>query len=326
MVIDWEHHLAPKKFAEMVKGVEMHGSLQVVLAQKYPIDVQLRDMDEAGVDKIVLTGAPRWNIEECRMFNNEIAEWVQEHPDRFIGFAHVPPLGGEESLEELDRAVKDLGFKGVMFRSSIDSMTEETSKDSILLNDPVLYPFYKKIVELDVPLFVHPAYFPLYPHAFPDPLRRRLKEIPRISPGLGKEFDLMVAVVSIVDGEVFEKFPNFKVVFSHLGGGIGAIWARLLRYVGTGDGDLKRREKSEKNFGKIYVDTAGIQGDIEALKFGLTKFSPNRIVFATDYPAEQYEDYPTHIKRFIQDIKSLDISDKDKQLILEGNAATLLKI
>ena len=176
MVIDWEHHLSTKKFAEMVKGTVAY-DLQLKLAEEYPIDVQLRDMDDAGVDKAVLTGAPRWNMEECQLFNNEIAKWVEEKPDRFIGFAHAPPLGGEESLNELDRAVKDLGFKGVMFRSCIDSNSEDTSKDSALMDSPDLFPFYKKVVELDVPLFIHPAYYPLYPHAFPEPLRSRLKTI-----------------------------------------------------------------------------------------------------------------------------------------------------
>ena len=323
MVIDWEHHLSTKKFAEMVKGTVAY-DLQLKLAEEYPIDVQLRDMDDAGVDKAVLTGAPRWNMEECQLFNNEIAKWVEEKPDRFIGFAHAPPLGGEESLNELDRAVKDLGFKGVMFRSCIDSNSEDTSKDSALMDSPDLFPFYKKVVELDVPLFIHPAYYPLYPHAFPEPLRSRLKTIRSMNYGCGREFDLSVAIIRLVDGGVMEKFPNLKVVLSHLGGGISAIIARLWSTVGREGEARKVAEQSMEYFSKIYVDTAGFRADIDTLKFSLTKISPNRIIFGTDYPPEL--PYPKEIKDFIQKINSLNVSDKDKRAILEENANSLLKI
>ena len=109
MVIDWEHHFTPKKYAEMVKGEERYTASQIKYARA-TADVQLKDMDVAGIDKMVLTGAAR-NMKECRIFNDEAAKWVKEHPDRFIGFAHVIPTCGDEALEELDRAIKDLGLK-----------------------------------------------------------------------------------------------------------------------------------------------------------------------------------------------------------------------
>lgn len=324
MVIDWQHHLQSKKNAERAKGIEQYGSNQMRLAQGFPMDVQLRDMDEAGMDRAVLTGVI-YDLEGCRVLNDEIAEWVEEHPDRFIGFAHTMPMGGEAALDELDRAVKDLGFKGCMIRSTINSGTEEDSKNSILLDDPAVFPFYKKIVELDIPLFVHPAFFPLYPHALPDPLRRSLKALSNMSSGCGREFECMAAVVRLVDGGVLEKFPSLKVVVAHLGGGISAILARLWGTAGrVGEENRKAAEKSMKYFYEIYFDTAGNRADIDALKFALTKISPKRIMFGTDYPQELRD--LREIKRNIQDIKSLDISDKDKQLILEGNAATLLRI
>ena len=77
-------------------------------------------------------------------------------------------------------------------------------------------------------------------------------------------------------------------------------------------------------FSKIYVDTAGFRADIDTLKFSLTKISPNRIIFGTDYPPEL--PYPKEIKDFIQKINSLNVSDKDKRAILEENANSLLKI
>ena len=320
--------MAPKKYADMVKGTDKYGE-QLRMAQRFPMDVQLRDMDEAGIDKAVLTGNPRWILRDCQVFNYEIAKWGKEHPDRFIGFAHAPPLG-EEGLEELDRAIKDLGFKGCMFRSNIDFK---------LLDSPDFYPFYKKVEELDVPLFVHPASHPLYPHAVPAALKKSVSEYEisgspgerrvrayNISGGAGREFDLIMAIVKLIDGGVLERFPNLNVVVSHLGGGIASI---LPRFYGSGGRDEETRnavEKSMKLFSRLYFDAAGNHGDVDALKCALIKISPKRIVFGTDCPPGGQMKGTTEIKRFIQDIQSLDISDNDKQRILGGNAAALLKI
>ncbi len=98
MVIDWERHLALGRFAENVKKEQSHGDSQLRLAQRFPIEVQLKDMDEAGIDRAVLTEfGPTEDLKDCRAFNDEIANWVKVYPERFIGFAHVPPLGGEET-------------------------------------------------------------------------------------------------------------------------------------------------------------------------------------------------------------------------------------
>jgi len=118
-------------------------------AGNFTPDIQIKFMDEAGIDKAVITGAAR-NLKECKRFNDEAAKWVKEYPERFIGFAHTIPTGGDEALEELDRAVKDLGLSGCKIMSCIDSSSIETSKDSILLDSPEFYPFYKKITELDI--------------------------------------------------------------------------------------------------------------------------------------------------------------------------------
>ena len=84
-------------------------------------------------------------------------------------------------------------------------------------------------------------------------------------------------------------------------------------------------EQFKKHFEKIYVDMAAYYTDIETLKFAVTKIGAKRILFGTDLPAGRITD-PQEVKRHIQNIKKLDLSEKDVQLILEGNAATLLKL
>ena len=102
------------------------------MAQRFPIDIQLRDLDAAGVDIACLSGNCR-NVKEAQPFDDETAKWVKANPERFIGFAHFPPTGGKEAIEEVDRAVKDLNFKACHIRSLNLQPTEDESKDSTLM-------------------------------------------------------------------------------------------------------------------------------------------------------------------------------------------------
>ena len=83
-------------------------------------EIRLREMDEAGVDMQVLS----LNDPGCQLFdtpeatelaqktNDELALVIQKYPDRFIGLAAVAPQAPEKAADELERAVKELGFRG----------------------------------------------------------------------------------------------------------------------------------------------------------------------------------------------------------------------
>jgi len=75
-----------------------------------------RALDEAGIDKVVLR-LPCWeewlSLKASAKTNDLMAKYVNEHGDRFLGLAVAPPWGDEESLDELDRAIKDLHLSGV---------------------------------------------------------------------------------------------------------------------------------------------------------------------------------------------------------------------
>ena len=312
-VIDWEHHMSPKEYAEMIKGVDdFHYHEQLNISSKYPMDVQIKDMKSVGIDMACLTGNPLWDsVKYCKLFNDEMAKWVKAHPDKFIGFACAPPIG-DGGLEEIDRVVKDLGFKA--YAGHISNIGFK------MLDSPELYPFYKKISDLDIPIFVHVAKNPVYPFALPEPIQSGVR---KYSSGVDREFDLIIATITLSTSEVLEKFPKLKFVLGHLGGGIAAMWGRIWSTEGLENQEqIKTRQRAQKNFEKLYVDTAGIRADIDTLKFALTKISPKRIVFGTDCPPGNSKE----ISHFVKDIKKIDISDKDKELILGGNAKEILKI
>jgi len=128
MIIDSHHHWIPESFVRNVEkflwkedsikrrgdkiDIWRHGFciLPGLREEFYSVERKLKAMDEAGIDKAVLNanGLNEWlTIELSRELNDEMAALVKQHPDRFIGLAHVPPED-EACVEELDRAIKEL--------------------------------------------------------------------------------------------------------------------------------------------------------------------------------------------------------------------------
>jgi predicted TIM-barrel fold metal-dependent hydrolase len=123
-------------------------------ARLYDLELQLKDMSEAGIDVSVLSCLLGWNasLDECRLINDDLAKVQEKYLGKFVGLAQAPVLEGEEALQEIERAIRSLSLKGVTITSQIKGVS---------LDSPKLYGLYEKVCELDVPLFVHPALVPI---------------------------------------------------------------------------------------------------------------------------------------------------------------------
>lgn len=279
----------------------------------YDLDLQLDDMAQAGVDLSVLSCLLGWSapMEECRFINDDLAAIQQKYPRRFVGLAQAPILEGKPALDELRRAIKDLGLRGVTITSQVNGLS---------LDSPKLYDFYETVCALDAPVFVHPALVPTgYEHL-------KDYDLPRV---LGREVDLTVATTRLIAGGIFDRFPNLRVVIAHFGGGIAAVKDRLVAK-GYRFGTLK------KPFGDyyemVYFDMAGFEGGVVALNCALQGIRPERLVFASDYP-QDFTGVNTdtgkgmdELKNYIEAIRRLPLDDKSREDILGGTAARLLKL
>ena len=122
MIVDMEHHASTpdmlyKGKSESGKVVERYwdtdGKMKIrTYEDAGRVERRLQFMDEAGIDMAALTPNPMSTLDGCRKWNDFCASLVEKHPKRFVGFATVPPLGGEPAFNELERAVKGLGLKG----------------------------------------------------------------------------------------------------------------------------------------------------------------------------------------------------------------------
>ncbi len=320
MIVDWEHHYLPEelflkkggKKGERVIFYENGKPRTTLQPELCDVEEQLRIMDAAGIDVAVLsrsaaTGDNRSLLEEARFWNDKTAEMIKKHPKRFYGLAPIPPLGGEEAFSELERAIDSLGFKGVLIYSQVNGLP---------LDSKELWPFYRKVSALKVPIVVHPSGVPKGFDILNAPYD--------LHRSVGRELDLIVATTRIILSGVLDDFPELTFVISHKGGGIGALKERIEYWFGSpGALGTQHRMPFQEYFNRIYFNLAGHHGGMNSIKCALESFSPSRLVFGSDYPHEFMED-PLNIKTYIENIKRLDIDEVSKQLILGGNARRLL--
>jgi predicted TIM-barrel fold metal-dependent hydrolase len=326
MIIDMEHHLATldrleKGESESGKVCERYwdtdGKMKIKSFEEAArAESHLEFMDAAGIDLALLTTNPITTLDQCRRWNDFCAGLVKDHPDRFVGFATVPPLGGEPAFDELERAVKELGLRGVHIW---------TWNDGRALDSREMWPFYEKVTELDIPVDVHVTLEP--------PGLDSLHASYALYYVMARELDMCSATLRVCLGGVLEDFPDMVMIMNHFGGGISAVLERLdayMGYVGPGCPSLYQGEPLisrpwREYFDKLYFNMAGREIGMAAVRSALTNISPQKLMLGTDWPFN-YDRNPAGAARYIEEIRKLDLPDKDIDDMLGGNAARLLGI
>ena len=271
---------------------------------------RLKDMDRMGIAIQAISPGPNqfyyWTdgelgLKVARLQNDRVAEIVRTHPDRFVGMGTLPLQDTEKAVHELERVVKDLGFHAVEISSNVTGMD---------FDDPRFEPFWAKVQELDVLVFVHPV-------GFSD--AARLKDY-YLNNVIGQPLEEAVFVSRLIFGGVLERYPNLKIVVGHGGG-------YLPYYPGRMDHAYKVRPECQKHISrppseylkKLYFDSIVYQ---EPSLENLVRFAgSDHVLLGTDYPFDMGEDDPV---KFINQLKSVPQAERDK--ILGGNAVRLLKI
>ena len=276
------------------------------------IDVRLRDMDRMGIDIQAVSPAPfqyyYWAEPDlgaslAAQVNDRIASIVADHPDRFVGLGTVPLQNPQLAVMELERAVGSLGLRGIEICTNVNGLN---------LTDPQLglEPFFKRVQELGVVLFMHPNGFT---HA--DRLTHHY-----LNNVIGNPLESTIAVSHLIFDGVMERNPRLKIVVAHSGGYLAHYWARM-DHAHRARADLRtvisRRPSSYLK--RFYFDT--ITFDPDMLRHLITRWGAEHVLLGTDYPYDMGEDDPLGL---IASVKRLTRAERDA--IEGGNAAKLLRI
>lgn len=190
------------------------------------VDLRLALNDRLGIELQILSPNPITyfhHIEAdvaagfCRWHNDEMAAIVAGHPDRFGGFAQLPMQDIDAAVTEFRRAVRDLGLLGAYIGTDFGTT----------FDDPALDALWETAVDLDVPVFIHPA-----PAGIDGPLRDpRIRNFD-LDLSLGFLYEETLAVAHIIYGRVLERHPRLDLCLSH-GGGAAAFMSGRLHHQGT---------------------------------------------------------------------------------------------
>lgn len=335
-VIDTEFHHIPWEAAEKAKHLPGPGpygdlkfsaivdNLDSTYSKFFSLETCLQHMEKCGVD-VALIGQATWTIaslDVCRIINDELAREAASCPGKFILLAHVPPLDGQPAMDELDRAVHELGMRAVAVTTS--------QQQGVTIDDERMKPFFKKASELRVPVVVHPT--------VKMPVWGGTKYF--MSGSVSREYDIVKSLVEVLCG-VLPEFPDLRFLFSHYGGGAPFLLGRIMSWYAPANSavpkELIGKPKTYAEFlecglkegfnallDRIYFNTAGTGGWLPALKQALLVLKPERICFGSDYPFEmaRASDYAG----FISDVAALDLPEQQTKDIFGENAKQLFNL
>jgi 2,3-dihydroxybenzoate decarboxylase len=273
-------------------------------------DMRLEAMDKAGIERAVLSLAgpgvqverdPRQAIAKAREANDVLAREVQQRPDRYAGFAHLPMQDAAAAADELERCLRDLKFCGAMINGHTNGQ---------YLDHPSLHPFWERAQALNAAIYLHPA----DPIA-PSPALDGHKGLRRATWEWG--FETGSHALRLVFGGLFERYPGAQLVLGHLGETLPfLLWrfdSRAKLY-----GVKLARSPSDYIRSNVAVTTSGMCS-AEPLACTIAALGHERVMFAADYPFESTEE----AAHFIDGV-ALDLQVRND--ICFANAARLLRL
>jgi predicted TIM-barrel fold metal-dependent hydrolase len=277
---------------------------------------RLKGMDAAGIDVQVLShGAPstqRLDPENAARLaisvNDRLHRTIQQHPDRYAGFAALPTPDPKAAADELERCVTKYGFKGAM----VHGLT-----NGEFLDEKKFWPIFERAAALDVPLYMHPAvphpdvikaYYATYAEDFPSLLNA----------GWGFTVETATQGIRIVLSGVLDKYPGLKIILGHLGESLPFSLWRIDHALSRG-GNRASRSFRDAFCEHFWITTSGNFSN-PALLCCVMELGVDRILFSIDYP---FVENPPGVDWMENDVP---LCQEDRIKILSGNAEKLLRM
>ncbi len=276
----------------------------------YRLEKQLADMDRAGIDQAVLklSCQQEWmSLRMCRLFNDGMADQIKASGQRMKGLGVVPPQGTPAVFREIDRCLDELGFGGLQISAHYGDL---------YLDDEAFAPFFAYLNERGVTCYVHHTPVPVQYDS--------LTAYTNLRRSYGRCIDQATAIGRERFSGFFSKYPHLKLVHSMLGGGFFA-YANLW---------FPQKPKGQEAVSRFHDDNALVVEQLhrnvffemshaqpwgkEQLECAVKVLGADHILFGTSYPVR-----PIWLLEGANFVRSLNISEEEKELILHANAQRL---
>jgi aminocarboxymuconate-semialdehyde decarboxylase len=268
-------------------------------------------MDERGIDIAALSLNTYWWYEADRrlaerivqVHDEQLAAWVNEHPDRFVALTSVALQHPDLAAEQLEYAVTELGARGASVGGTVLGESNAIEKYD---------PFWAKAEELGVPVFMHPTNS--------EQLLREggLPEIGNQGNIIGNPLETTVFLSNLIFEGTFDRFPALKVCGAHGGGYLPSYFGRTeVACAREGAECRNRRRPSAYLRDNILADSMVFSA--EALRHLVAEMGVSQVVYGSDQPFA----WPDTMDLIV----GADfLTDSDKVAILGGNLSELLRL
>ena len=282
-------------------------------------DRRLREMDSHGIELMILSlnapaiqaiADPARAVEVARKANDHLAEQVSKRPDRFQGFAALPMQDPEQAARELERCVRDFGFRGAL----VNGFSQVG--DKVAYYDlPQYRSFWEVVQRLDVPFYLHPRN-PLLAHA------QIYEGHPWLmGPTWAFAQETAVHALRLMGSGLFDAYPRLKIILGHLGEGLPYNMWRVDHCNGWVTGRHKypaEKKIADYFYENFYVTTSG-NFHTQTLLGAVLELGADKVLFSVDWPFENVN----HAAGWFD---AVPISDADRCKIGRTNAVKLFKL
>ncbi|MCL6498573.1 MAG: amidohydrolase [Firmicutes bacterium] len=322
--IDVHSHFFPKSFLDLVEregspygaGIQRDGSTPLLFLPGHPpvplfpefvdLPARIAYLDARGITlqalslspPMVYWAPPRLGLELARAFNDGIAEVCRSQPRRFVGLATLPLQDVEAALRETERAVRELGMRGIYLATSVNGR---------YLDDPGFEPVWQLAAELEIPVFVHPTTY----------IGEEVLARFHLFNTIGFPTETAALVGRLIYSGLLDRQPRVRVVLAHGGGVFPFLLGRL---------DHAHRSRRELQdaiprppsgyLDHFYFDTV-VHGE-GALAYVVRTVGVQRMILGSDAPYDMADDDP------VGRVRRLGLGEEQERAVLEGTARRLL--
>ena len=330
--IDAYSHISPPNYTEVLRN-KYPGFYNKLLRDTIPLynleeRFRIMDMFEGLVQVLTIGPVPPiedfadsdQSVELAKMANDEMAELLLKYRDRFVAAIALLPMNNiDAALIETDRAIKDLGFRGIYVHSNINGKS---------LDSPEFLPLFEKMAGYKLPVYIHPWRGDDFADYSSEDTSKYL-----IASVFGWPYETTAAMTRLVFSGIFEKYPDLKIVTHHCGGMVPYYTQRILQHYGKRDMDYRSKDKFVGNLSKtpleyyklFYNDTA-IHGNTPALMCAYELCGADHILFGADMPLGDHNFGARSYRQTINAIEAMDITEEEKNKIFFDNARYLLRL
>lgn len=331
--IDIHFHIVPFSFVEAMRRGELRGAVEVdtqpdrdamifhappeivveqvtsVRPYQYDAEILLAAMDARRLDAAAVSPPPElflyWATPELgelisRTMNDGMAQLARAHPDRFLPLATLPMQDPGRAVRELDRAITQLGLRGVSLCTHVGGADLDAPRYELV---------FAAAERLGIPVFLHP---------------QNAGDISRIEEFhlwnvVGFPLETTITASRLIASGLFERHPALNIVLAHGGGYFPYQLGRLDHAYRMKPSAFPGLPKPPSAYlGNIYCDS--LTHDGKALRFLIDRVGADHVVLGTDYPFTMQSETP------VKDLEALALPPSQHAAVLGGTLSRLLRL